>query len=56
MTIFDFNIVIFFKIIKLYCGIDSIIEIVNPCDYNTAKHLHVYLDKCFMHRKQFQGP
>lgn len=55
MTLFDFNIVIFLMIDYTVRGSDPIKEIVNPCDYNTIKRLCVYLDKCFMQRKQFQG-
>ena len=42
---------------KVYCGIDPIKEIVNPCEYNSTKRvcIYVYLYKCFMQRKQLQG-
>ena len=36
---------------ELYCGTDPIKNIVNPCDFNSAKHLCHYLYRCFEQRK-----
>lgn len=45
----------FRKQVLFIIHVTCIHSIHNTCDYDIAKRLCIYLDECFMQKKQFQG-